>query len=93
MIATSSAGSIFPRHSQVDHHHIGQLPCWRRSYQLKGFSGGTGGDHACAVLRKRRLKQFARVIRVINHQRSGVGRLNMKGVEANIPGALASQYE
>src|SRR5215813_834331 len=66
--ATNQAVAVFTRHYYVDHHHIEPLSGWLCSDQIKGFGGGTGGEHVRAVLRKRRLKQFARIIFVINHQ-------------------------
>src|SRR5262249_26718344 len=66
--ATNHALAVFTPPSSVDHHHNEPLSGRLCSDQIKGFGGGTGGDHVRAVLRKRRLKQFARIILIINHQ-------------------------
>jgi hypothetical protein len=64
------AVAIFTRHSYVSHHYIGQHLWWSCSNQRVGIRGGTDSDHVCAVLSKRRLNQFARIILVINYQRA-----------------------
>src|SRR5215468_8540496 len=66
--ATNQAVTVFTGHSKVGQQHIGPLPDWRCSDQIISFGGGTGGDHVRSVLRKRLLKQFARIILIIDHQ-------------------------